>query len=378
MKDNTSRFPFPPVRYWDYRDSYRHHRQELLTLVDQVFTSGRLILGERVTAFEANFAAFCGARFGIGVNSGTDALFLSLKALGVAAGDEVITVANTAVPTVAAIRAVGATPVFVDVDAATQLMDISLLETALTKSTRCLLPVHLGGLPVDLEPLLDIANRRGIAVLEDCAQAAGAEYRGKRVGSFGNIGAFSFYPTKILGAYGDGGMAVTSDQELRHKLRRLRFYGIETDYHAEEEGYNSRLDELQAALLDHLLRDVDGAVALRRAIAVLYDQGLSGIGDVVTPTVPPGRTHQYYLYTIRTNRRDALMAWLGARGIETRINYPTPIHLMRGYRFLGYRAGELPVTEQLAGEILSLPMYPELPATDAVRVIEEIRAFFRS
>lgn len=365
------------VRYWDYRVSYQRDRRQILQLVDEVFDSGRLILGSRVAAFEEHFAAFCGARFGVGVNSGTDALFLAMKALGIGPGDEVITVANTAIPTVAAIRAAGATPVFVDVEVTTQLLDVAQVEAALTAKTRCLLPVHLAGLPVDLEPLLELSRREGIAVLEDCAQAAGAEYRGQRVGSFGAIGAFSFYPTKILGAYGDGGLAVTSSEELCRRLKRLRFYGIDANYHAEEEGYNSRLDELQAALLDQRLSGIAAEVEQRRAIARLYSEGLTGVGDVAIPVVPPGRSHQFYLYTIRTARRDALMAWLDQHEVETRINYPAPIHLMRGYQFLGYRQGDLPVTEQLAGEILSLPMYPELPLTAAARVVETIRTFFR-
>lgn len=366
------------VRYWDYLDGYRACREEVLAAVDRVFASGRLILGSRVAAFEAHFAAYCGARFGVGVNSGTDALFLALKALGTGPGDEVVTVANTAIPTVAAIRAAGATPVFVDVEEDTQLMDVGCIETVLTARTRCLLPVHLAGLAVDLAPLMEIAAARKLVVLEDCAQAAGAQYRGQRVGSFGAIGAFSFYPTKILGGYGDGGMAVTSSAELCNKLRRLRFYGIDANYHAEEEGYNSRLDEVQAALLDQRLEGVDAGVERRCAIAACYREGLTEVGDLGLPTIPDGRTHQFYLYTIRTAQRDALMSWLATRGIETRINYPTPIHLMRGYRCLVYRQGALPVTERLAGEILSLPMYPELPMSHAERVVETIRDFFRS
>jgi len=353
------------VRYWDYRDGYHRHRAEFLALVDEVFSSGRLILGDRVAAFEENFAAFCGARFGIGVNSGTDALFLALRALGLGAGDEVVTVANTAVPTVAAIRATGATPVFVDVEEETFLMDVTKVEAALGPRTRCLLPVHLYGQAVEMAPLLALARDRQLEVVEDCAQAAGALYRGQRVGSFGAIGAFSFYPTKVLGAFGDGGMAVTSREELRRKLKRLRFYGMEEGYYAEEEGYNSRLDELQAALLGYRLRTLEAEVERRRAIAALYTEGLAEIPGLALPAVAEGRSHQYYLYTIRTSRRDRLMEYLAQRGIETRINYPTPVHLMRGYAFLGYRPGALPVTERLAGEILSLPIYPELPTADA-------------
>lgn len=365
------------VPYWEYLPDYRQYRTEILELLDRVISSGRLILGSQVSTFEERFAAFTGTRFGIGVNSGTDALFLALKALRIGEGDEVITVANTAVPTVAAIRAAGATPVFVDVELNTFLMDVSLLEQAVTSRSRCIIPVHLCGLAVDMEPLLAVAAARGLRVIEDCAQAAGAGYRGKIVGSFGDIGAFSFYPTKILGAYGDGGMAVTSDEEISRRLRKLRFYGMEGDYYAGEEGYNSRLDEIQAALLNHRLDRVADEVERRTRITEIYSRGLAGIGDIALPIVPEGRRHQYYLYTIRTSHRDSLMEFLGRVGIETRINYPTPIHLMSGYGFLGYRAGDLPVTERLAGEILSLPMYPDLSEAHAMRVIAAVRTFFR-
>lgn len=366
-----------PVRFWDYRDDYRHHREELLAIVDGVLSSGRLILGTRVETFEENFASFCGARFGVGMNSGTDALFLALKALSIGPGDEVVTVANTAVPTVAAIRAAGALPVFVDVEKETFLMDVTRIEAVLTPRTRCIIPVHLFGQPVDMAPLLAIADERGISVIEDCAQAAGALYGERPVGSLGDIGAFSFYPTKVIGGYGDGGMTVTSRPELHRKLRRLRFYGMEGGYYAEEEGFNSRLDELQAALLDFRLTLVAGEVERRRRIAATYTAGLTGVGDLRLPEVQQGRTHQFYLYTIRTGRRDALMAHLAKNGVESRINYPTPIHLMRGYHFLGYRGGELPVTERLAGEILSLPLFPEMGDGAVERVIDAVASFFR-
>lgn len=364
------------IRNWQYLDDYEQNRAAVLAAVDRVFSSGRLILGTEVTAFERDFAGLCGAGFGIGVNSGTDALFLALKALEVSPGDEVVTVSNTAVPTVAAIRAAGAVPVFVDVEEDTYLMDVTRLEGALTGRTACILPVHLCGQTVDMDPLREIAAARGIPVLEDCAQAAGAGYRGRRAGSMGEIGAFSFYPTKVLGAYGDGGMAVTCDPALAARLRRLRFYGMESAYYAEEEGYNSRLDELQAALLNLFLPTLGTQVARRREIAALYSRELAGVGDLALPAVRDGREHQFYLYTVRTGRRDALMRYLADRDIEARINYPTPIHLMRGYAFLGCAAGSLPVTERLAGEILSLPMYPALTDGQAGQVIEAVRAFF--
>jgi len=364
------------VRYWDYLQEYAVHRQEYLAICDEVFSSGRLVLGSRLAAFESKFARFCQVPYSTGVASGTDALFLALKALGIGSGDEVVTVANTAVPTVAAIRAAGATPVFVDVEEDTCLMDVSLLESKTTERTRCILPVHLFGQMVDMPPLQELAHNYGLSVVEDCAQACGATCRGARAGSMGDVGAFSFYPTKVLGAFGDGGMATTSRPDVHERLRKLRFYGMQPGYYAEEEGYNSRLDELQAALLDRKLDRLDEAIGQRRRIAEIYDQGLAGVGDIMLPAIRSQNNHQYYLYTIRTTRREGLMAYLTARGIETKINYPDPIHLMRGYHFLGYSPGSLPVTERLADVILSLPMYPELPETHAESVIDAIRRFF--
>jgi dTDP-4-amino-4,6-dideoxygalactose transaminase len=366
------------IRNWQYLPAYEQDRAEILAAVDRVFSSGRLILGQEVETFERDFAAYCGATHGIGVNSGTDALFLALKALGVGTGDEVVTVSNTAVPTVAAIRATGAIPVFVDVEEDSYLMDVTKLEAVLTPQTRCILPVHLCGQPVDMEPLREIAAARSIPVVEDCAQATGARYRDRRVGSIGDIGAFSFYPTKILGAFGDGGMAVTGDPELAARLRRLRFYGMEGAYYAEEEGYNSRLDEVQAALLSYGLGAVDSSVVRRQEIARIYTDALNGVGDIAVPAVREERSHQFYLYTIRTGQRDRLVEHLANNGIEARINYPTPIHLMRGYRFLGLGTGSLPVTEKLAGEILSLPMHPGLSDDEAGQVIDTVRTFFRT
>ncbi|MBJ6800462.1 DegT/DnrJ/EryC1/StrS family aminotransferase [Geomonas propionica] len=365
------------VSYWEYLGEYAPRREEYLDAVDRVFSSGRLVLGREVAEFEQGLAGYCGAAFAVGVNSGTDAILLALKALGIGGGDEVITVSNTAVPTVAAIRASGATPVFVDVEEDTYLMDASLVEAAVTPRTRCLLPVHLCGQMADMVPLREIAGRRGLRVVEDCAQACGATYRGQRAGSFGDAGAFSFYPTKVLGAYGDAGAMTTSDPELAARIRRLRFYGIEQGYHAEEEGFNSRLDEVQAAILNLKLPRIEAAASARRDIARIYDEGLAGVGDLGLPFVGGERRHQYYLYTVRTRRRDRLMEFLTGEGIQTKINYPHPVHLMRGYSTLGYRAGDLPVTERLARTILSLPIYPELPQSHAERVVEAVRRFFR-
>ncbi len=364
------------VKYWDYLCDYAARKDDYLCAVDEVFSSGQLILGAQVALFEERFAEFCGVAFGVGVNSGTDALFLALKGLGVGAGDEVITVANTAVPTVAAIRATGATPVFADVEEGTSLLDVNLLPAILTERTRCIVPVHLFGQMVDMEPLLEFARAKSLLVVEDCAQACGATYKGRRAGSFGNIGAFSFYPTKILGAFGDGGMMITASEDLMVKLRRLRNYGMEAEYCSDMEGYNSRLDEIQAALLNRRLPRVDAAAEKRREIAKIYADGLKDIGDISLPVVRKECCHQYNLYTIRTAFRDRLMIYLREQGVETKINYPTPIHLMRGYDFLGYRAGDLAVTESLCKRVLSLPIYPELEETDLLSVINSVKKFF--
>jgi aminotransferase EvaB len=365
------------VKYWDYLPGYFRNREEILRITDEVFSSGRLILGSRVDSFEKSFARFCGAGYGVGVNSCTDALFLALKSLDIGTGDEVITVANTAVPTVAAIRATGATPVFVDVEADTFLMDSSLLESVITDKTRCIIPVHLCGQAASMEPILAIAAKHELAVVEDCAQAAGALYKGKRIGSIGTIGAFSFYPTKILGAFGDAGMLTTSSAALAERLKRLRFYGMQGEYYAEEEGYNSRIDEIQAALLEFMMTGLEEEVQQRVVIAERYNNGLAGVGDIVVPVTRPDRDHRFYLYTIKTGFRDELKNYLAECHIDSRINYPHPIHLMRGYAFLGYKAGDLPITEQLAAEILSLPMYGALPLHHVERVIEAIKKFFK-
>jgi len=364
------------IRYWDYLGDYRAHRDEYLRTCDEVLGSGRLLLGPRLEAFEARLAAACGVPHAVGLASGTDALHLTLRALGIGEGDQVVTVANTAVPTVAAIRAAGATPVFVDVEEETFLMDVARLEATVGPRTRCILPVHLFGQMVDMAPLLACAQRHGLAVVEDCAQACGATYRGRPAGCLGDAGAFSFYPTKVLGAFGDAGAVTTSRPDLRERLRDLRTYGMQGGAVARVEGINSRLDELQAALLTVRMGRLDAAVARRRRIAELYDTGLGGVGDVRLPTIAAGRTHQYYLYTIRTAQRDALQRHLGDQGIGTKVNYPVPIHRMPAYRHLDVRPGALPVTERLAGTLLSLPIYPELTDAQVAEVVGAVRAFF--
>jgi aminotransferase EvaB len=356
------------IKVWDYLKEYDREKEEIHAAIESVLASGWLILGEQVKAFEQAFAGYCGVSYGVGVNSGTDALFLALKALGIGQGDEVITVSNTAVPTVSAIVSAGAVPVFVDIDPRTYLMDTSLIEQAVTGRTKCILPVHLYGQMVNMDEVNAVAQKYSLAVLEDCAQSHGAEFNGKKAGSLSTLAAFSFYPTKVLGGFGDGGMAVTNDEALYKKLLRLRFYGMEKTYYAHEHGYNSRLDELHAAILLKKLGHLDDYIAKRRAIAGRYDSLLAG-----TPLVLPHRDercrHVFYLYVCRHEKRDAIIARLAEEKIFVNVSYPWPVHIMDAYRSLGYSEGSFPRTEAAAKEIFSLPMYPALGEEEQLRVI---------
>ncbi len=362
------------VKVWSYLREYEAEREEILASVDAVFRSGTLILGDRVSRFEAGFSAYCGCRYGIGVNSATDALFLAMKALGIGEGDEVITVANTAVPTVSAIVATGARPVFVDVNPVNFLMDVGLLEAAITPQTKCILPVHLFGQCVDMDVVNGIAKKQGIFVLEDCSQSHGATYKNQTCGSLSDLAVFSFYPTKILGAYGDGGMVVTSDEALYQKVKRLRFYGMEKRYYALEQGYNSRLDEVQAAILLTKLEKLDRYIARRQEIAALYNKLLRESG-LILPQTMSGNSHSWYLYVVRHPQRDRLIEFLKTQDIFVNISYPWPVHTMEAYRYLGYQNGDLPQTEQLAQEIFSLPMFPSLENTEVERVCAALNEF---
>jgi aminotransferase EvaB len=347
------------IQVWDYREELEAEHPQILDAINRVLRSGRLILGESVAGFEAEFAAYCGARFGVGVNSGTDALMLGLLALGVAPGDEVITVANTAIPTVSAIVSAGATPRFVDIEPRTYLMDTSQLERAITPRTRCIIPVHLFGQCVDMDGVSAVAQKHGLKVLEDCAQAHGAVFKGRIAGSMGDAAAFSFYPTKILGGYGDGGMVLTSSEPVAARVRRLRMYGTERTYFSIEHGYNSRLDELHAEILRVKLRHLDEYIARRRELAARYDEKLAGC-DLTLPSSAPGNTHAFYLYVVRHRDRDRLLAELARLEVFVNVSYPWPIHTMPAYAHLGYTIGDLPHTEAAAREIFSLPIYPGL------------------
>jgi dTDP-3-amino-2,3,6-trideoxy-4-keto-D-glucose/dTDP-3-amino-3,4,6-trideoxy-alpha-D-glucose/dTDP-2,6-dideoxy-D-kanosamine transaminase len=360
------------IKVWDYLREYHAEREEIAAAIEQVMESGMLILGANVRNFEAAFASYCGCGHGVGVNSGTDALFLALRALGIGADDEVITVSNTAVPTVSAIHATGAQARFVDIDARSYLMDTSQLEAAVNERTRCIMAVHLFGQCVDMDAVNRVARRHGLKVIEDCAQAHGARYQGSVAGSMSDLSAFSFYPTKILGGYGDGGMILTSMPELDAHCRRLRFYGMDKQYYSLEQGYNSRLDELHAAILLRKLEHLDAYIARRRQLADLYYRELAAT-DLQLPTVAAGNVHAYYLFVCRHPQRDFILQYLKDRNIFLNISYPWPIHVMPAYTQLGYTEGDLPNTEAAAKEIFSLPMFPSLTDEEALQTCQALQ-----
>jgi aminotransferase EvaB len=359
---------------WGYLPEYEKERDDILDAVDTVFRSGQLVLGPSVRSFEQEFAAYHGVPHCVGVDNGTNAIVLGLRAIGVGPGDEVITVSNTAAPTVVAIDAVGATPVFVDIHRDTYLMDVDQVAAAITDRTRCLLPVHLYGQCVDMAPLEALAAKHNLPILEDCAQAHGARHHGRIAGSMGRAAAFSFYPTKVLGAYGDGGAAVTADAEVDANLRRLRYYGMESQYYVvATPGYNSRLDEVQAEILRRKLTRLDDYIAKRQAIAARYVEAFADT-DLVTPQIAPGNEHVYYVYVVRHPKRDKIIEALKQYDISLNISYPWPVHTQSGFAHLGYAKGSLPVTEAVADEIFSLPMFASLTSTDQERAIDALRS----
>ena len=365
------------VPFVDLKQQYAGIRQEIMAAVAKVFDSGQFVLGKEVEAFEDEFAAFCGVQHAVAVNSGTSALHLALLAAGVGPGDEVITVPCTFVATVAAIVYAGATPVFIDVDPVTYTMDTTQIEAALTPQTKALLPVHLYGNPADMDPILEVAGRYGLAVIEDAAQAHGAEYKGRRCGSIGDLGCFSFYPGKNLGAYGEGGIVTTDDSEFVRKIRMLRDWGAEKKYEHVLKGFNYRMEGVQGGILRVKLRYLEQWTEARRAHAASYARILSGAGLTI-PEELPGNRHVYHVYAILTTRRNELMRALNGRGVQTGIHYPYPIHLLPAYSDLNYGAGEFPVSERIAVEELSLPMFAELTEAQIEEVGAAISEFDRT
>ena len=347
------------IPFLDLHAQYATIKEDIQRAIGRVFETGQYILGDEVAAFEAEFARYVGAEHGVAVNSGTSALHLALLAAGVGRGDEVITVPFTFVATVAAICYTGAHPVFVDIDPRSFTMDVQQLEAAITPRTRAILPVHLYGQPADMDPILAIARKHGLLVIEDAAQAHGAEYKGRRVGSLGAFGCFSFYPGKNLGAYGEGGLVVTNDAKHAETLRILRDGGQSRKYHHVLRGYNYRMEGLQGAMLRVKLRHLDAWTEGRRSRAVEYARHLTG-AEVVRPIEMPYARHVYHIYAVRTSDRSELQRGLQANGVQTGIHYPIPVHMQEGYRDLGYVAGQFPEAERAAREVLSLPMYPEL------------------
>ncbi|WP_321401364.1 DegT/DnrJ/EryC1/StrS family aminotransferase [Maridesulfovibrio sp.] len=365
------------IYVWGYLKEYEIEKDEIFAAITNVLESGKLILGPNVSEFEEKFAAYCGTEFGIGVDNGTNSLVLALRALGIGEGDEVITVSNTAVPTVSAIVSAGAIPRFVDIDPQTYLMDTDQLEAAVSNKTKCILPVHLYGQCVDMDAVNEVADKYGLKVLEDCAQAHGAEFKGRKAGSMSDASSFSFYPTKILGTYGDGGMVLTSSESVRDKMKKLRFYGMESTYYAKEHGYNSRLDEIHAAILLGKLAHLDDYVSRRKEIASKYDSLLADSG-LTLPVAAENNSHAYYLYVVRHPKRDQIMEKLKENDIFVNISYPWPIHTMDGYARFGGKEGDLPHTELAAKEIFSLPMFPTLADEDQERVCEVLKGILSS
>ncbi len=360
---------------FDIKQQYSIIEAEVSAAVLEVLSSGRYIGGPIVANFEQQFADYTGVSECVGCNSGTDALFLALRALNIGAGDEVITTPFTFIATAEVISAVGAVPVFVDIDTTTFNLNVEQVAAAITPKTKAIIPVHLFGQPVDLTGLMDVAEAHNLLVVEDCAQSTGASWAGQKVGSIGHIGCFSFYPTKNLGAYGDGGAITTNDPEIAAKLRVLKEHGQKNRYYYEEIGVNSRLDAIQAAILQIKLRYLDIWNNQRRKVASRYHQFINQVPGIIAPQELAGGMGVWNQYTIRVlgNKRDLIRSQLQERGVNTMVYYPHPLHLQPVYESLGYKQGQLPVTEQVCQEVLSLPMFPELSEQQQDQVIYSLK-----
>ncbi|MDQ2904784.1 MAG: DegT/DnrJ/EryC1/StrS family aminotransferase [Chloroflexota bacterium] len=356
----------------DLQAQYRVIKQEIMAAFEGVLDTMHLFLGPQTQAFEAEFAAYCGCHYGVSLSSGTDALILALRVCDIGPDDEVITVSNTFIATVEAIAAVGATPVFIDIDPDTYTMDWRQLEQALTSRTRAILPVHLYGHPTEMQPVVDFARAHDLRVIEDASQAHGATYQGRRVGSFGDIACFSLYYSKNLGAYGEAGICVTNDEHMAEKLRLLRDHGSRVRYHHEVMGVNARMDELQAAVLRVKMPYLDQWNAARQEHARRYTEALRDSVETV-PVVRPQAGHVFYVYVVQVQERERFRQILEQEGIATGIHYPIPVHLQPASLRYGYAPGTLPVTEAAAARIVSLPMYPELTTQQIERVVEVVK-----
>jgi dTDP-4-amino-4,6-dideoxygalactose transaminase len=361
----------PLIPFLDLKAQYRQIKPEVDAAVARAIESTQFVLGPEVAGFEERFAGYCDAGHCYALNSGTSALHLALLAAGIGPGDEVITVSMTFVATTAAVLYSGAKPVFVDVDPVTWTMDPALIEAAITPRTKAILPVHLHGLMADMDPIMAIARRHGLVVIEDAAQAHGAEYKGRRAGSIGDLGCFSFYPGKNLGAFGEGGAVVTSRADFGRAISLLRDWGQEAKYNHVVAGYNYRMDGIQGAVLNVKMNHIEAWTEARRSIAAHYDRLLASFPSA-RPQPPAHSRHVYHVYAVRLPQRDAVLNALQQAGIGVGIHYPVPVHLQKAYAALGYRAGDFPVTERLAREFLSLPIYPELRLEQAAEVVTQL------
>lgn len=360
------------IPFLNLKAQHQALKSEILAAVSDVLDSTAFAGGPYVAKFEEQFAAYCGVKHAVGVGNGTDALWFALLGLGVGPGDEVITVPNTFIATTEAITYCGAKPVFIDIDEETYTMDPRLIESAITPRTKAIIPVHLYGQPADMDAILEIARKHKLFVVEDACQAHGAEYKGRRAGSIGDVGCFSFYPGKNLGACGEAGACVTNNLELKNKMAMFRDHGQAKKYYHSVIGWNGRMDGIQGAILSIKLRHLDGWIEARRRHAASYDEAFAHVPGVLAPKEADLRKHVYHLYVLRVKNRDAVIKSLADRGVICGIHYPVPLHLQDAYASLGIRRGSLPVSERCAEEIISLPMFPELSDDDIRTVVREV------
>jgi dTDP-4-amino-4,6-dideoxygalactose transaminase len=363
------------VNFVDLKAQYQSIKPEIDSAIQDVISNTAFILGKAVADFEEQFAKYCGVKYSLGINSGTSALIMALQAVGIGKGDEVVTTPNTFIATAEAISCAGATPVFVDMEEKSYNMDPGKLEKAITKKTKAVVPVHLYGQPADMDPILDIAKKKGVVVIEDACQAHGAEYKGKRTGSLGKMGCFSFYPGKNLGAYGEGGGVTTDDEEMVRKIKALRDHGSPKKFYHEFIGNNCRLEGIQGAVLAVKLKHLDKWNDGRRKNAELYKKHLRGT-EVKLPQEMPYAKHVYHVFCVQVKDREKLIEFLSKKEIFTNIHYPIPIHLQKAYSFLGYKKGDFPVVESSMDEILSLPMFAELTEEQIKYTADCIREFY--
>ncbi len=360
------------IDYWNFHRDYRNNKTSYNNIFKKVLNSKSLILGPEVRNLEKRIPRYLGSKFGVGVNSCTDALLISILSLGIKKNDEIITTSNTAIPTVSAIVSSGANPVFVDIKESDYLIDENKIEQKISKKTKAIVVVHLYGQSPNMDKILKISRRHNLKIIEDCAQSFGATYKGKKLGSLGDISAISFYPTKILGTFGDGGMIVTKNKNLFKKSKMIRFYGVENEYKSIIHGLNSRLDEIQAAILNFKLKKIDKKISLRRKIAEFYNKNIIN-KKIILPLENTHNSHVYYNYVIRVNNRNKFIKYLNQNRISTKIIYPYPIHKMKPYS--KYNNSKLKFTENLSKKILSLPIYPELTQNEQKRIVKIINKF---